>query len=90
MNKLKLYKKIVFVLFLAQSIGFAAAQSSAANTYPNKPIRIINPLAPGGAVDAIARLLAPSLQEILGQPIVIENKSGAGGTIGSNFVAATR
>lgn len=87
MNKSKLYKYFVTALILSQSIGLTIAQPNPASTYPNKPIRIINPLAPGGAVDAIARMLAPSLQEILGQPIVIENKSGAGGTIGSNFVA---
>ena len=73
------------ILVMAISPGFA--QSRDANAYPNKPIRIINPLATGGAVDTMARLLAPSLQEILGQPIIIESKPGAGGTIGSNFVA---
>lgn len=73
------------ILVMAISPGFA--QSRDLNVYPNKPIRIINPLATGGAVDTMARLLAPSLQEILGQPIIIESKPGAGGTIGSNFVA---
>ena len=87
MFKQKLYKNILLALLLSQAIGLTIAQPNSTATYPNKPIRIINPLAPGGAVDAIARLLAPSLQEILGQPVVIENKSGAGGAIGSNFVA---
>lgn len=76
-----------FTLALFLSYGQPYAQSKNQNTYPNRPIRIINPLATGGAVDTMARLLAPALQEILGQPIVIESKPGAGGTIGSNFVA---
>ena len=71
-------------LFFAK---FSIAQPSNVNNYPNRPIRIINPLAVGGAVDTMARLLAPQLQEILGQPIIIESKSGAGGTIGANYVA---
>lgn len=68
-------------------MGLANAQSKEVSSYPNKPIRIINPLAVGGAVDTMARMLAPTLQEILGQTIVIESKPGAGGTIGANFVA---
>ena len=68
-------------------MGLANAQSKEVSSYPNKPIRIINPLAVGGAVDTMARMLAPALQEILGQTIVIESKPGAGGTIGANFVA---
>ncbi len=69
------------------AIGLVNAQNKEVASYPNKPIRIINPLAAGGAVDTMARMLAPTLQEILGQPIVIESKPGAGGTIGANFVA---
>jgi tripartite-type tricarboxylate transporter receptor subunit TctC len=83
-----LFQKVV-VASLIQfcAVGLVNAQSKEISSYPNKPIRIINPLATGGAVDTMARMLAPSLQEILGQPIVIESKPGAGGTIGSNFVA---
>lgn len=80
-------KAVVAGLIQFCVIGLVNAQSKEISSYPNKPIRIINPLATGGAVDTMARMLAPSLQEILGQPIVIESKPGAGGTIGSNFVA---
>lgn len=83
-----IFKKAISVpLILMCAIGLANAQSKEVSSYPNKPIRIINPLAVGGAVDTMARMLAPTLQEILGQTIVIESKPGAGGTIGANFVA---
>jgi tripartite-type tricarboxylate transporter receptor subunit TctC len=75
------------ILLLLGIAGFANAQNKEIASYPNRPIKIINPLAVGGAVDTMARLLAPALQDILGQSIVIESKPGAGGTIGSNFVA---
>ena len=67
--------------FLAQS-GFA--QSAA---WPDKPIRIIVPFAPGGPPDTIARLISPKLGEALGQALVIENRAGAGGNIGTVAVA---
>ena len=83
-----IFKKAISVpLIFICAVGLANAQSKEVSSYPNKPIRIINPLAVGGAVDTMARMLAPTLQEILGQTIVIESKPGAGGTIGANFVA---
>ena len=83
-----IFKKAISIpLIFICAVGLANAQSKEVSSYPNKPIRIINPLAVGGAVDTMARMLAPTLQEILGQTIVIESKPGAGGTIGANFVA---
>jgi tripartite-type tricarboxylate transporter receptor subunit TctC len=55
--------------------------------YPNRPIKLVVNLPPGGAVDTFARLLLPQLTEALGKTVVIDYRAGAGGTIGSNFVA---
>ena len=62
------------------------AQDAAAN-YPNKPISFIVPFAPGGSSDTRARQLGQKLSEYLGQPVVVDNKSGGGGNIGTNLIA---
>src|ERR1700688_2014463 len=63
-------------------IGDAAAQ-----TYPSRPITMIVPLAIGGSTDVIARIMAEGMRATLGQPVVVENVTGAGGTIGVGRVA---
>ncbi len=59
----------------------------AAHAWPDKPVRIVVPYPPGGNVDTAARMIAPDLQAIFGQPFVVENKPGAGGLIAGEFVA---
>src|SRR5436190_23254791 len=63
------------------------ASIAAAQTYPNRPIRLIVGFPPGGAVDIIARIYAQGLSARLGQPVVVENKPGTGGNLASDTVA---
>ena len=63
------------------------ASVAAQAQYPDKPIRLIVPFSPGGNIDATARIISGGLAERLGQTIIVENRAGAGGTVGSEFVA---
>ena len=71
------------LFFLA---GAAAAAQDAGN-YPNKPVLMVVPFAPGGASDFVARILQPGVGQILGQQVVIDNRTGAGGVVGTEFAA---
>ena len=66
-------------------VALALPGLAAAQTYPTKPIKIVVPFPAGGGVDALGRIVQPGLQEKLGQPIIVENKPGAAGTIGTEF-----
>jgi tripartite-type tricarboxylate transporter receptor subunit TctC len=66
------------------------ASTAWAQTYPSHPVRIVIPLSPGGTTDVPGRMVAQKLSETLGQQFFVENKAGAGGTIGSDFVAKSR
>lgn len=73
-------------LLLALPALLAAAGASA-QSWPTRPLRIIVPFPPGGTTDFIARLVAQRLSTVLGQPVVVENRAGAGGTVGSDLIA---
>lgn len=78
-------KSLLSAALLAASL--VSATLAQAQDWPAKPVRIIVNFAPGGAADQLARLIGPSLHEALGQPVLIENKGGAGGNLGAEFVA---
>ena len=75
----------IFSTLALLSAGTVMAQSNTA--YPTKPIRLIVPFAPGGGTDIIARLIGIELTETMGQPVVIDNRGGSGGIIGTSLVA---
>src|SRR5436189_5974462 len=75
---------IVIGAALAIAAGPVAAQT--AQTYPSKPIRLVAPFPPGGSIDVVGRLLAAKLSESLGQQIVVDNRSGASGILGTEAV----
>jgi len=74
-------------IFAVVVLSLAAATQAWAQQYPARPIRLIVPAAPGGGTDITARSFVPALQDNLGQPVVIENRGGAGGVIGTDAVA---
>src|SRR5258705_4575209 len=73
---------LVFITVLAGALGPAFAQS-----YPQRAIRVVVPFPPGGSIDTVARTIAPHWSASLGQQIVIDNRGGAAGTMGTELVA---
>ena len=86
-------RRAIFALMAVLALATSArtqtspTQASPTQTWPSSPIRMVVPFAPGGGADLMARILAGPLSKRLGQPIVIENKPGAGATLGADFVA---
>ncbi len=74
----------------AAALGVCAAWSAAAQNFPAHAITLVVPYPPGGGVDAMARVAGDKLSAALGQPVVVENRGGAGGNIGTRFVAKSK
>ena len=74
-------------LVVVLALVVLSAPASSAQEYPSKPIRLVVPFAPGGPADSLARAIGPAMSAILKQPIVIENKAGAGGSLGVDATA---
>ena len=71
------------------ALALALSATASLAQYPNKIVRIISPAPPGGSTDIVARLVQPGLQDLLKQAVIVENRGGAGGYIGSDYVAKT-
>lgn len=68
-------------------LGLLALPAFAQEGYPQRPVKLIVPFAPGGSTDLVARLVAEKMQATLGQPVTVDNRTGSGGMIGSEAVA---
>lgn len=79
-------KKIILVT-LCGLIGIFSVQISYAQNYPNRPIKMVVPFPAGGTTDVVARLIAQRMSDSMGQPIIVDNRGGAGGAIGADLVA---
>ena len=82
-----MFSKRTFVCALVAAAACGASGSAGAQTFPSKPIRMVVGFAPGGPADVMARLIGQRVSSILGQSVVIDNRPGAGGTIGARVVA---
>jgi tripartite-type tricarboxylate transporter receptor subunit TctC len=85
-------QKLLFFLLPSSVflLGCALAATAAAQPYPTRSVRVVVPFAPGGAVDLVARTIAPRLSDAFGQSVIVDNRAGAGGTIGTDIVAKAR
>ncbi|QXW18285.1 tripartite tricarboxylate transporter substrate binding protein [Comamonas aquatica] len=82
-------RRLTLASILAGVFALTATPGAVAQSYPSRPVKLIVPFAAGSATDTAARIIGAAISTSMGQPVVIDNKAGAGGTIGSNSVAAS-
>lgn len=80
-------RRLALTSIALAAISFVAFPAAAQSAWPNKPVRIVVPFAPGGTTDILARAVAPELAKAFGQPFVVDNRAGAGGNVGADLVA---
>ena len=79
-----------FVVGSAAAATLATAPALAQDAYPSRPVTLVNPFPPGGAVDVVARPFATVMESLLKQPLIVETKAGAAGAVGAQFVASAK
>ena len=87
LNCLKTKRRGVLAAALMAAHWTMGGAAWAQGVWPNKPVRIVVPFAPGGTTDLLARAVAPELSRALGQQFVVDNRAGAGGNVGADIVA---
>src|SRR5215211_5924735 len=80
-------RRIPVCVALALALSCARSSTGLAADYPNQTIKIVVPFPPGGGVDVVARVIAPRLSDALGHSVIVENRVGAGGSLGAISVA---
>jgi tripartite-type tricarboxylate transporter receptor subunit TctC len=90
MNKQRMNRRTAAGVALALLGAASALPAAAQGAFPDKPVKLVVPFPPGGTSDISGRVLADALSKELGQPVIVENKAGAGGSVGARFVAEAK